>query len=153
MKEVINMQKINFEDGVTSISAGTFNAFQNNIEDAFVNYKAGELTINQDVIKNGNLAYVSLTKDENNTVNLSLRWNIDSNNPIKANTDYRIAYLPQEFRPAVNYVYGGARAEKPYGNATFVIAQEDGRIVITASQVSSIIAMSATFKAQGGIQV
>lgn len=147
------MQEIDFEDKKTSISAATFKAFQKNVKDAFKNYKTGELTINQDVIKNGNLAYVSLTKDENNTVNLSLRWNVDSNNPIKANTDYRIAYLPQEFRPAVNFVYGGARAESPYGNATFVIAKEDGRIVITASQVSKIIAISATFKAQGGIEV
>lgn len=147
------MQEIDFENKKTSISAETFAAFQKNIKDAFKNYKTGELTINQDVIKNGNLAYVSLTKDENNTVNLTLRWNIDASNPIVAGRDYRIAYLPQEFRPSVDYVYGGARAEKPYGNATFVVAKEDGRIVITASQVSSIIAMSATYKAQGGIQV
>lgn len=147
------MQEIDFENKKTSISAETFTAFQKNIKDAFKNYKTGELTINQDVIKNGNLTYVSLTKDENNTVNLSLRWNVDTNNPIKANTDYRIAYLPQEFRPSVDYVYGGARAESPYGNATFVVAKSDGRIVITSSQVSKIIALSCSFKAQGGIEV
>lgn len=147
------MQEIDFEDKKTSISAATFKAFQKNVKDAFKNYKTGELTINQEVVKGGNLAYVSLTKDENNTVNLSLRWNVDTNNPIKANTDYRIAYLPEEFRPDVNYIYGGARAEGPYGNATFVVAKEDGRIVITSSQASKIIAMSATFKAGGGIEV
>ena len=147
------MQEIDFEDGKTSVSASTFMAFQKNIKDAFKNYKIGELTINQDVIKNGKLVYVSLTKDENNTVNLSLRWNVDANNPIKANTDYRIAYLPQEFRPEQDYIYGGARAEQVQGYATFVIAKDDGRIILTPFSSSKVLAMSATFKAQGGIQV
>lgn len=147
------MQEIDFENKKTSISAETFMAFQNNIKNAFKNYKTGELTINQEVVQGGNLAYVSLTKDENNTVNLSLRWNVDTDNPVTIGNNYRIAYLPQEFRPAQDYIYGGARAEQSMGYATFVIAKDDGRIILTPFTNSKILAMSATFKAQGGIEV
>lgn len=147
------MQEIDFDNKKTSLSAETFIAFQKNIKDAFKNYKIGELTINTDVIKNGYLTNVNLTKDENNTVNLSLLWNVDPDQTIKSGADYFVAYLPQEFRPEQNYVYGGARGEDANGPASFVIAKNDGRIVLTAFQNSNKIAMSCSFKAQGGIEV
>lgn len=147
------MQEIDFEDKKTSLSAATFSAFQRNVKKAFKNYKIGQLILNTDVIKNGSLSYVNLSKDENNTVNLSLCWNIDNNNPIAAGVDYFVAYLPQEFRPAQEFVYGGCRAEQPYGPASFVISANDGRIVLTASQVSKKLAMNCSYKAMGGTEV
>lgn len=145
------MQEIDFEDGKTSISAATFNAFQKNIKDAFIDYKVGKLIINTDVVKDGTISYVSVSKDESNTVQLNLTWSSSFN--LQAGKDYIIAYLPQEFRPKVDYIYGGCRAEKPIGVATFVIAQEDGRIVVTANQASTIVALSTSYKAEGGNQV
>lgn len=147
------MQEIDFENGKTSISAETFKAFQTNVKNAFKNYQIGELTINTEIVKNGSLTNVNLTKDENNTVNLSLLWNVDPDMTISSGADYYVAYLPQEFRPEQNYVYGGARGEDANGPASFVVAKNDGRIVLTAFQNSNKIAMSCSFKAQGGIEV
>ena len=145
------MQEINFEDKKTSLSAATFSAFQKNVKDAFHNYKIGELIINTDVIQNGNLSSVLLTKDETDTVQLSFSWNSSFN--LNPGQDYYIAYLPQEFRPANGYIYGGCRAEQPYGPASFVVCDDDGRVVITASQASQKIAMSCSYKATGGTEV
>ena len=145
------MQEIDFEDKKTSLSAATFSAFQKNVADAFHNYKIGELIVNTDVIQNGNLSSVLLTKDETDTVQLSFIWN--SSFPLNPGQDYFIVYLPQEFRPANGYVYGGCRAEQPYGPASFVVCDDDGRVVITASQASQKIAMSCSYKATGGTEV
>ena len=145
------MQEIDFEDKKTSLSAATFSAFQKNVADAFHNYKIGELIVNTDVIQNGNLSSVLLTKDETDTVQLSFIWN--SSFPLNPGQDYSIVYLPQEFRPANGYVYGGCRAEQPYGPASFVVCNDDGRVVITASQASKKLAMSCSYKAMGGTEV
>ena len=145
------MQEINFEDKKTSLSAATFSAFQKNVKDAFHNYKTGELTINTEVIQGGNLSSITLSKDESNTVQLSLIW--DSSFNLTPGQDYWIAFLPQEFRPANGFIYGGCRAEQPYGPASFVVSNDDGRIVITASQASKKLAMSCSYKAVGGIEV
>lgn len=145
------MQEIDFEDKKTSLSAATFSAFQKNVKDAFHNYKTGELTINTEVIQGGNLSSITLSKDESNTVQLSLIW--DSSFNLTPGQDYWIAFLPQEFRPANGFIYGGCRAEQPYGPASFVVSNDDGRIVITASQASKMIAMSCSYKAVGGIEV
>ena len=145
------MQEIDFKDKKTSLSAATFSAFQKNIADAFHNYKIGELIINTDVIQNGNLSSVLLTKDETDTVQLSFSWNSSFN--LNPGQDYYIAYFPQEFRPLAGYVYGGCRAEQPYGPASFVVCNDDGRIVLTASQASKTVAMSVSYKAVGGIEV
>lgn len=145
------MQEIDFKNKKTSLSAATFSAFQKNIADAFHNYKIGELIINTDVIQNGNLSSVLLTKDETDTVQLSFSWNSSFN--LNPGQDYYIAYLPQEFRPLAGYVYGGCRAEQPYGPASFVVCNDDGRVVITASQASKKLAMSCSYKAMGGTEV
>lgn len=145
------MQEIDFEDKKTSLSAATFSAFQKNVKDAFHNYKTGELTINTEVIQGGNLSSITLSKDESNTVQLSFVW--DSSFELNPGWDYAIVYLPQEFRPANGYIYGGCRAEQPYGPASFVVCNDDGRVVITASQASKKLAMSCSYKAMGGTEV
>lgn len=144
------MQEINFEDKKTSLSAATFKAFQNNIKNAFHNYKIGELIVNTDIIQNGSISNVTLTKDETDTVQLNFVWN--SSFALNPNHDYFIVYLPQEFRPKDDYVYGGCRAENPYGPASFVVCKSDGRVVITVSQASKMVAMSCSYKAAGGIE-
>ena len=144
------MQEIDFNER-TSLSPATFKAFQKNVKDAFHNYKVGELIINTDVIKSGYIDSVTLSKDETDTVQLSFIWN--SSFALTPNQDYTIVYLPQEFRPANGYIYGGCRAEQPYGPASFVACNDDGRVVITASQASKKIAMSCSYKASGGIEV
>ena len=145
------MQEIDFEDKKTSLSAATFSAFQNNIKNAFHNYKTGELIINTDLIKAGYIDSITLTKDETDTVQLSFIWN--SSFALNPGKDYNIVYLPQEFRPANGNIYGGCRAEQPYGSASFVVCNDDGRVVITASQASKKLAMSCSYKASGGIKV
>lgn len=145
------MQEIDFEDEKTSLSAATFKAFQKNVADAFHNYKIGELIINTEIIQNGSISNVLLTKDETDTVQLSFVW--DSSFELNPGWDYAIVYLPQEFRPANGYIYGGCRAEQPYGPASFVVCDDDGRVVITASQASKKLAMSCSYKAVGGTEV
>lgn len=145
------MQEIDFEDKKTSLSAATFSAFQKNVKDAFHNYKTGELTINTDLIKAGYIDSITLTKDETDTVQLSFIWN--SSFALNPGQDYNIVYLPQEFRPANGYIYGGCRGEQPYGPASFVVCNDDGRVVITTSQASTKIAMSCSYKAQGGSEI
>lgn len=144
------MQEISFDEK-TSLSPATFKAFQKNISNAFHNYKIGELIINNDVIQNGSISNVLLTKDETDTVQLSFVW--DSSFELNPGWDYAIVYLPQEFRPANGYIYGGCRAEQPYGPASFVVCNDDGRVVITASQASKKLAMSCSYKAMGGTEV
>ena len=138
------MELIEFKNGETSVSAEVFLAFQDNIKKALVNYKEGELQINNSYF----LENVSLTKDENNTVNLSFSWEPPSD--IKTNQDYIVGYLPQEFRPHVPYIYGGARGEYPYCSPTFVIARDDGRVILNTPQKCALLAMSCSFKASGG---
>lgn len=138
------MELIEFKNGETSVSAEVFSAFQNNIKKALVNYKEGELQITNSY----NVHDISLSKDENNTVNLNLIWEPPSN--IEINKDYIIGYLPQEFRPRVSYIYGGARGENPFCSPTFVIARNDGRIIFTTPQKCALLALSCSFKADGG---
>ena len=145
------MQEIDFENEKTSLSAETFKAFQKNIADAFHNYKIGELIINTEIIQNGSISNVLLTKDETDTVQLSFVW--DSSFELNPGWDYAIVHLPQEFRPANGYIYGGCRAEQPYGPASFVVCDDDGRVVITASQASKKLAMSCSYKAVGGTEI
>lgn len=144
------MQEIDFNER-TSLSPATFKAFQKNVKDAFHNYKVGELIINTGVIKSGYIDSVTLSKDETDTVQLSFIWN--SSFALNPGQDYNIVYLPQEFRPANGYIYGGCRGEQPYGPASFVVCNDDGRIVLTASQASKTVAMSVSYKAVGGTEV
>lgn len=141
------MELIEFKNNETSVSAEVFLAFQDNVKNALTNYKTGEFEITE-----GYAVYeIVLTKDENNTVNLSLIW--EPSQDIVPGWDYTVGHLPQEFRPKQGYIYGGARGENPYGPASFVVCDDDGRVVITASQNSKKIAMSCTYKAIGGEEI
>ncbi|MFR1680492.1 MAG: hypothetical protein ACLSV8_04545 [Clostridia bacterium] len=149
------MQEINFEDGKTSLSGATFNAFQNNIKNAFHNYKTGEIAINSDVVKDGSIYDVVLTKDESGIVTFALRW--ESTFDLNAGWDYKIGYLPQEFRPQAVHLSGGCRGEQPTNPATYVLVgaeggADDGRIIVSPSQKCRWIMLCATYKALGGIE-